>query len=135
MNPGITFPRRINHWAETVPPRAGARFAARSRARLDERARRSIRPGARAFGTAAHRARSGSRPARSGLAGWRSASNYALMKKASEYRQHAEECRLLAQGMAQGEHRDQLLEMAATWENLARERSDTSKNLPFSGLP
>ena len=57
------------------------------------------------------------------------------MKKASEYRQHAEECRLLAQGMAQGEHRDQLLEMAATWENLARERSDTSKNLPFSGLP
>ena len=39
------------------------------------------------------------------------------MKKASEYRHHAEECRALANGMA-GEQRDQLLEMAATWEKL-----------------
>ena len=43
------------------------------------------------------------------------------MKKASEYRQHAEQCRLLAKGM-QDEKRDQLLEMAATWEKLAQDR-------------
>ena len=36
------------------------------------------------------------------------------MKKASEYRKHAEECRSLARGV-QGPQRDQLLEMAATW--------------------
>ena len=36
------------------------------------------------------------------------------MKKTSEYRQHAEECRALAHGM-QREKRDQLIEMAATW--------------------
>ena len=52
------------------------------------------------------------------------------MKKASEYRQHAEECRVLARNMAPGEHRDQLLEMAATWENPARERSDLVRRHP-----
>ncbi len=45
------------------------------------------------------------------------------MKKASEYRQHAEECRALARGMNPGEQRDQLLEMTKTWEQLAAERS------------
>jgi len=45
------------------------------------------------------------------------------MKKASEYRQHAEECRQLARSV-EGEQRDQLLEMAATWDNLAIERTD-----------
>jgi hypothetical protein len=45
------------------------------------------------------------------------------MKKASEYRQHAEECRAMASTMRPGEQRDQLLEMAATWEKLAAERS------------
>ncbi|HEX8164905.1 MAG TPA: hypothetical protein VF601_03860 [Beijerinckiaceae bacterium] len=44
------------------------------------------------------------------------------MKKASEYRRHAEECRTLAKGMA-GPQRDQLLEMAATWDRLAEERA------------
>lgn len=44
------------------------------------------------------------------------------MKKASEYRHHADECRTLAAKMENGEHRDQLLGMAATWEQLARER-------------
>ena len=44
------------------------------------------------------------------------------MKKASEYRQYAEECRILASQM-KGEQRDQLLQMAATWENLAAERA------------
>ena len=44
------------------------------------------------------------------------------MKKASEYRRHAEECRQLASAM-EGGQRDQLLEMAATWDKLAADRS------------
>jgi hypothetical protein len=52
------------------------------------------------------------------------------MKKASEYRQHAQECRNLARHMPDGEQRKQLLEMAATWENLARERSDLVRRHP-----
>jgi hypothetical protein len=55
------------------------------------------------------------------------------MKKASEYRQHAEECRQLAKGI-QGEQRDRLLEMAATWENLANERSDLIRRHPDLAL-
>ncbi len=51
------------------------------------------------------------------------------MKKASEYRQHAEECRVLARGI-QGEQRDQLLEMAATWDKLAAERSELIRKHP-----
>ena len=45
------------------------------------------------------------------------------MKKASEYRQHAIECRQLAAGM-EGEQRSQLVEMAATWDRLAIERAE-----------
>jgi hypothetical protein len=45
------------------------------------------------------------------------------MKKASEYRQHAQECRELAAKMASGEQREQLLRMAAHWEKLADDRS------------
>ena len=55
------------------------------------------------------------------------------MKKASEYRQHAEECRVLARGI-QGEQRDRLLEMAATWENLAAERSELIRRHPDLAL-
>lgn len=44
------------------------------------------------------------------------------MKKASEYRRHAAECRRLADGIG-GIQREQLLEMAVTWEQLAVERS------------
>jgi hypothetical protein len=44
------------------------------------------------------------------------------MKKASEYRQHAQECRELARGSTADDHRDQLLRMAETWEQLATER-------------
>ena len=43
------------------------------------------------------------------------------MKKAMEYRQHAEQCRMLARAI-EGEHRRQLLKMAADWEALAAER-------------
>jgi len=42
------------------------------------------------------------------------------MKKASEYRRHAEECRVLAHDM-QGEQPYQLIEMARTWEKLAQD--------------
>ncbi len=44
------------------------------------------------------------------------------MKKASEYRKHANECRALARGVL-GDKRTQLLAMAATWDQLAQERS------------
>jgi hypothetical protein len=44
------------------------------------------------------------------------------MKKASEYRQHAEECRILAAKMEFGDQREQLLSMAAHWEKLAEDR-------------
>ena len=49
------------------------------------------------------------------------------MKKASEYRQHAAECRTLAARMDVGEHRDQLLKMAATWDRLAVERASRAR--------
>ena len=44
------------------------------------------------------------------------------MKTAAEYRKHAEECRVLAKQVPEGEHREQLLEMARTWDNLAKDR-------------
>jgi hypothetical protein len=56
------------------------------------------------------------------------------MKKASEYRQHAVECRQLAAALGPGEQRDQLLEMAATWDRLADERSEFVRRHPELGL-
>lgn len=44
------------------------------------------------------------------------------MKKVSEYREHARECRSIAAKMPNNEHRDQLLAMADTWDQLASER-------------
>ncbi|MET0273673.1 MAG: hypothetical protein ABW360_11845 [Phenylobacterium sp.] len=55
------------------------------------------------------------------------------MKKASEYRAHAEECRHLAATM-DGAQRSQLLEMAATWDKLALERSDLVRRHPELAL-
>jgi hypothetical protein len=55
------------------------------------------------------------------------------MKKASEYRQHAAECRQLAAGVL-GAQRDQLIEMAETWEQLAAERSDLVRRHPELAL-
>jgi chromosome segregation ATPase len=49
------------------------------------------------------------------------------VKKASEYRQHADECRALAAQMQQGDQRDQLMRMAETWENLAKDRERLSR--------
>jgi hypothetical protein len=45
------------------------------------------------------------------------------MEKPSEYRDHAEECRTLARTIEMSEYRTRLLEMAATWDKLADERS------------
>jgi hypothetical protein len=44
------------------------------------------------------------------------------MQKADEYQRHAQECRDLAATMSSAEHRDQLLEMAKIWEDMAKER-------------
>ncbi len=44
------------------------------------------------------------------------------MKKASEYRLHARECRELAASMPTDEQREQLLQMADHWEKLAGDR-------------
>jgi hypothetical protein len=55
------------------------------------------------------------------------------VKKASEYRQHAVECRQLAAGV-QGVQRDQLLEMANTWDRLAVERSELVTRHPELAL-
>ena len=56
------------------------------------------------------------------------------MKKASEYRLHANECRDLAGKMELGEHRDQLLLLAANWEKLAEERLDMIRRHPELAL-
>jgi hypothetical protein len=56
------------------------------------------------------------------------------LKKASEYRQHAEECRALARTTTAGRQRDQLLEMAAHWEKLAAERSEFVRRHPELAL-
>jgi hypothetical protein len=52
------------------------------------------------------------------------------MKKASEYRQHANECRALAKQVPEGPQRDQLLEMARTWDALARDREELIQKHP-----
>ncbi len=44
------------------------------------------------------------------------------MKKATEYREHAAECRRLALQMPSGEQREAPEEMARTWDSLAEER-------------
>jgi hypothetical protein len=62
------------------------------------------------------------------------------MKKASEYRKHAEECLALSRQVPEGEQRKQLLEMARTWNALAEDRerairknSDQSQEKPHPG--
>jgi hypothetical protein len=44
------------------------------------------------------------------------------MQKATDYRQNAAECRKLAKFMKDDEQRELLLNMAATWDDLADER-------------
>jgi hypothetical protein len=52
------------------------------------------------------------------------------MKTAAEYRKHAEECRVLAKQVPEGEQRNQLLAMARTWDNLAMDREKLVHNHP-----
>lgn len=52
------------------------------------------------------------------------------MKTAAEYKKHAEECRALARQVPEGEQRNQLLEMARTWDNLAAGREKLVRNHP-----
>lgn len=49
--------------------------------------------------------------------------SYPNMKKASEYRQHAAECRSLASQMDVAEQREQLLAMAEQWDKMALDRA------------
>ena len=46
------------------------------------------------------------------------------MRKASEYRHHAEECRKLAAKMKTGDQRDHMLKIAEMWDQLAKERDN-----------
>jgi hypothetical protein len=57
------------------------------------------------------------------------------VKKASEYRKHAEECRALAKQVPEGPQRDQLLEMARTWDNLANDRDALVQKYPEIAQP
>jgi hypothetical protein len=45
-----------------------------------------------------------------------------ILKKATEYREHARECQELAARVDNAEHKAALIQMAETWEALARER-------------
>ena len=56
------------------------------------------------------------------------------MKKTSEYRRHAEECRSLAKGLLAGEQRDQMLNMVGVWEKLAADRTTLILRHPELGL-
>ena len=46
------------------------------------------------------------------------------MRKVEEYRKHAEECRQLSAASSNDESRRQLLDMAETWESLAKDREE-----------
>ena len=51
----------------------------------------------------------------------------AVVKKSSEYRHYAEECRALANKMPPGEQRDAILTIAAIWEKLALVRANRAQ--------
>ncbi len=53
-----------------------------------------------------------------------------IMKTAFEYRQHAQECRTLANQMPAGEQREQLLKIARTWDSLADTREGLVHQYP-----
>jgi hypothetical protein len=54
------------------------------------------------------------------------------MRSAAECREQAKECRALAKGL-DGERRQQTLEMAETWEDLARQ-VDSASNRHLAGM-
>ena len=52
------------------------------------------------------------------------------MKPGEEYRRHARECRRLARSAIVAKEREQLLELANTWEALALERDNFVRTHP-----
>jgi hypothetical protein len=56
------------------------------------------------------------------------------MEEASEYREHAAECRAIADTL-DGPHREQLLRMAQTWDRLAQEHSAPASQPPLVADP
>lgn len=46
------------------------------------------------------------------------------MKKSYEYREHAEECRMLLSGVTDPHQRQQMTKMIESWEALARDRDE-----------
>lgn len=54
--------------------------------------------------------------------GNRSTARLSTMKKAKEYLQYERECRELAAKPSNSEHKNALLEMAATWSHIAADR-------------
>jgi hypothetical protein len=57
------------------------------------------------------------------------------VNKASEHRQHADECRSLAKQMETPEDREQLLRIADAWDKLAAEVDTTASPLTPLQLP
>jgi hypothetical protein len=57
------------------------------------------------------------------------------MKKASEYRLHAKECRELSATMDSADQRQQLIDMAEHWEKLAVDRVDLIRRHPELAQP
>jgi hypothetical protein len=58
-----------------------------------------------------------------------------VLQKATEYRDHARECRALAANASRSDHKAALIAMAETWESLARMRvvwvaKEIEKKLP-----
>jgi hypothetical protein len=51
------------------------------------------------------------------------------MSKIPEYRQHAKECRSLAERSRSPKYREMLLNIAAAWESLANDRIKTAEGL------
>jgi hypothetical protein len=56
------------------------------------------------------------------------------MEEASEYREHAAECRAIADTL-DGRQREQLLRMAQTWDRLAQEHSAPASQPPLVADP
>ena len=56
------------------------------------------------------------------------------MRKVSEYEAHADECRRMAAQAKNPDHKAQLINMAETWEMLARARARKLNSPAFNAL-
>lgn len=57
------------------------------------------------------------------------------MQKLSEYKAHADECRKMAAQVSNPDHKRSLIEMADTWETLAKTRSRQLQQQESDKLP